>query len=157
MVPLFRKLIAEGADSLPITDARMTRFWITLAQGVDFVLSCLETMHGGEIFVPKIPSMSMIDLAARHGAASCQHKIVGIRPGEKLHEMMITEDDARSTRGAGRPLRHRAGTSPGGIAEPFEGPSARKRVADGFRYSSDTNPEWLKPRRSCRAMLADKD
>ena len=70
VVPLFRKLIAEGADSLPITDARMTRFWITLRQGVDFVLSSLEMMHGGEIFVPKIPTMKITDLARDHGAAA---------------------------------------------------------------------------------------
>ena len=131
----------------------MTRFWITLREGVDFVLSCLEMMRGGEIFVPKIPSMKITDLA-RAMAPDLKHRIVGIRPGEKLHEMMITEDDARSTVELGDRY----------VIEPafawwdratFEGPAA-KRVADDFRYSSDTNPEWLKADQ-LRSMLTDKD
>ncbi len=96
VIPLFQRLIAEGAPDLPVTDARMTRFAITLQQGVDFVLSSLEMMQGGEIFVPKIPSIRITDLA--HAMApALPHRIVGIRPGEKLHEVMITEDDARTT------------------------------------------------------------
>ena len=96
VAPFFQKLAAEGAAELPITDARMTRFWITLPQGVDFVLSSLARMSGGEIFVPKIPSMSTVELA--HAIApGLPHKVVGIRPGEKLHEIMVPEDDARST------------------------------------------------------------
>src|SRR5581483_3875051 len=91
VIPFFRKLIAEGADHLPITDERMTRFWITLQQGVNFVLSTLAEMHGGELMVPRIPSMKMTDLA-RAMAPHLPHKIVGIRPGEKLHEIMVTED-----------------------------------------------------------------
>src|SRR3546814_12154692 len=96
VVASFRKLIADVCDGLPITDADMTRFWITLQQGVVFVLSCLSLMKGGEIFVPKIPSMKINDLA-KHMAPDLPQRIVGIRPGEKIHETLITEDDARST------------------------------------------------------------
>src|SRR5215468_6724818 len=94
VVPFFRKLAADGADSLPITDPRMTRFWITLTQGVNFVLSSMEMMRGGEIFVPKIPSTTIVDLASLLGPQLKQHK-VGVRPGEKLHETMIPADDSR--------------------------------------------------------------
>jgi UDP-N-acetylglucosamine 4,6-dehydratase len=140
VVPLFRDLIAKGADSLPITDERMTRFWITLNQGVQFVLSCLGLTRGGEIFVPKIPSMRMTDLA-KAMAPSLPHKIVGIRPGEKLHEVMVTEDDSRSTveladRYVIEPSFHwwkRRSFADDGAS----------RVADGFRYASDTNTQWL--------------
>ena len=96
VIPFFRKLIDEGADHLPITDERMTRFWITLEQGVNFVLSSLAMARGGEIFVPKIPSMSTIELA-RTMAPNLPTKIIGIRPGEKLHEVMISEDDSLHT------------------------------------------------------------
>jgi len=96
VVPYFEKLVADGADHLPITDDRMTRFWITLRQGVNFVLSSLAMMHGGEVFVPKISSTRIIDLA-HVIAPDLPTKIVGIRPGEKLHEIMTTADDARNT------------------------------------------------------------
>lgn len=96
VVPFFRKLIAEGAKALPITDERMTRFWITLQQGVDFVLKDFARMHGGEIFVPKIPSVRIVDLA-RAMAPQLDHRIVGIRPGEKLHEVMCPADDSHLT------------------------------------------------------------
>src|SRR5215475_3429936 len=140
VVPLFRDLIAKGTDALPITDERMTRFWITLAQGVQFVLSCLGLTRGGEIFVPKIPSMRMVDLA-KAMAPQLPHKVVGIRPGEKLHEVMVTEDDSRSTvelddRYVIEPTFHwwkrRSFAEDGAV-----------RVADGFRYASDTNKQWL--------------
>lgn len=94
VIPFFLKCRERGV--LPITDPRMTRFWITLEQGVQFVLSCLEKMVGGELFVPKLPSMYVMDLA-KAIAPECETKIVGIRPGEKLHELMITKDDARRT------------------------------------------------------------
>jgi UDP-N-acetylglucosamine 4,6-dehydratase len=96
VVPFFRKLIAQGTQHLPITDARMTRFWITLQQGVDFVLKDFARMHGGEIFVPKIPSVRVVDLA-RAMAPDLSHKIIGIRPGEKLHETMCPADDSHLT------------------------------------------------------------
>jgi len=96
VVPFFKKLIAEGTDYLPITHSDMTRFWITLQQGVDFVLKNFERMHGGEIFVPKIPSATITDLA-KSLAPAIPHKVVGIRPGEKLHEIMCPADDSHLT------------------------------------------------------------
>lgn len=93
VVPLFKKLIANGAKELPITDERMTRFWITLEDGVKFVLKNFARMQGGELFIPKIPSMKITDLAATL-APNLPINIIGIRPGEKLHEMMISADDA---------------------------------------------------------------
>ncbi|WP_144186540.1 UDP-N-acetylglucosamine 4,6-dehydratase (inverting) [Elioraea rosea] len=140
VVPLFRRLIAEGADHLPITDPRMTRFWITLAQGVDFVCSSASMMTGGEIFVPKIPSMRITDLASAM-APGLPQKVVGIRPGEKLHEAMITADDARTTLDLGdryviEPAIVMYGRGDfrahGGVPVP-----------EGFRYESDINTDWL--------------
>jgi len=96
VVPFFKKLIREGADQLPITHESMTRFWITLQQGVDFVLKNFERMQGGEIFVPKIPSVRIVDLA-KSMAPELSHNIVGIRPGEKLHEIMCPSDDSHLT------------------------------------------------------------
>jgi UDP-N-acetylglucosamine 4,6-dehydratase len=96
VVPFFKKLIAEGAKEIPITDPRMSRFWISLQDGVNFVLSNFERMHGGEVFVPKIPSMRIIDLAEAM-APGMPLKVIGIRPGEKLHEIMIPSDDSHLT------------------------------------------------------------
>lgn len=138
VVPLFRKLVAEGAGTIPLTDERMTRFWITLPQGVNFVLSSLAMMRGGEIFVPKIPSMKIADVA-RAMAPDLPVRIVGIRPGEKLHETMITEDDARMTRAL--PDRY--------VIEPALSFWSTDQYADGeplpegFSYASNTNTEWL--------------
>jgi len=98
VVPFFRKLVEEGADHLPVTHEDMTRFWITLQQGVDFVLDNFRRMHGGEIFVPRIPSVRIMDLA-QSMAPELPVKIVGIRPGEKLHEIMCPSDDAHLTLG----------------------------------------------------------
>jgi UDP-N-acetylglucosamine 4,6-dehydratase/5-epimerase len=96
VVPFFEKLMNEGAASLPITDPRMTRFWISLQQGVDFVLKNFQRMHGGEIFVPKIPSVRVVDLATAMAPKLEQH-VIGIRPGEKLHEIMCPADDSHLT------------------------------------------------------------
>lgn len=96
VVPFFKKQIEGGCDHLPITDAGMTRFWITLQQGVDFVLKNFMRMHGGEIFVPKIPSVRVVDLA-KALAPNLPQRIVGIRPGEKLHEVMCPADDSHLT------------------------------------------------------------
>ena len=143
VAPLFRRLAAEGAADLPITDERMTRFWITLEQGVNFVLSSLEMMKGSEIFVPKIPSTRTSDLASAV-APSLPHRVVGIRPGEKLHEVMVPEDDARST----VELADRYVILPSGHgprrAEYLE--AGGLPVADGFSYASDKNPEPLDAR-----------
>ncbi len=140
VVPFFQKLIAEGAKTLPITDLRMTRFLVTLDQGVAFVLSCFSMMRGGEIFIPKIPSMKMVDMATAL-APDLSHEVVGIRPGEKLHEVMITEDDAVTT----------VELSDRYVIEPaihlWDGESSvsdgSKPVAEGFRYASNTNEDWL--------------
>jgi UDP-N-acetylglucosamine 4,6-dehydratase len=137
VAPLFQRLIARGATELPITDPRMTRFWITLNEGVDFVLSSLSMMHGGEIFVPKIPSMKMTDLAAAM-APQLGVKVVGIRPGEKLHEMMISADDARNTVDLG----DRYAIEPA-FVEYTRAPLIGGRLADEFNYASDTNSDWL--------------
>ena len=140
VVPLFRRLIEQKADHLPITDPRMTRFWITLQQGVNFVLSCMQIMKGGEIFVPKIPSMKIVDLA-RAMAPDLPHEVVGIRPGEKLHEVMVTEDDARYTYDHGdRYVIRPAFTF--SIDKKYSNGNA-KPVPEGFRYASETNPQWL--------------
>ena len=139
VIPFFQKLIEQGATELPITDDRMTRFWITLDQGVNFVLSSLEMMKGGEIFVPRIPSMKITDLATAM-APELKQKIVGIRPGEKLHEIMVPLDDGRST----LKLADRYIIEP---AFTFWNREAYKRqsepAGENFHYSSDTNDEWL--------------
>jgi len=153
VVPFFRQLIDEGANSLPITDERMTRFWITLDQGVQFVMSSFGIMHGGEVFVPKIPSMKVVDLA--HAMApKLPHEVVGIRPGEKLHEVMVPEDDSRNT----IELKDRY------VIEPAFAWWSRDvylvngggPVEEGFRYSSDNNTEWLEINR-LQEMIAESD
>src|SRR5207253_1268976 len=96
VVPFFRKQIANGSDHLPITDPAMTRFWITVQQGVEFVLRNFARMHGGEIFVPKIPSLKVVDLATAM-APHLPQRVVGVRPGEKLHEVMCPADDSHLT------------------------------------------------------------
>jgi UDP-N-acetylglucosamine 4,6-dehydratase len=148
VAPLFQRLIANGATELPITDPRMTRFWITLNQGVDFVLSSLSVMRGGEIFVPKIPSMKMIDLAAAM-APKAAIKVVGIRPGEKLHEIMISADDARSTVDLG----DRYAIEPA-FVEYTRAPLPGSRLPEEFSYASNTNDEWLSPE-GLIALLGD--
>ena len=136
VVPFFKKIRTTGV--LPITDERMTRFWITLEQGVQFVLDNLERMHGGEIFVPKIPSMRVVDLA-KAIAPECDIEIVGIRPGEKLHEAMIMEDDAR----------HTVEYDSYYVIQPEFPFWSSKFAEDGknlpgeFEYTSNTNVDWL--------------
>jgi UDP-N-acetylglucosamine 4,6-dehydratase len=140
VIPLFRRLVAEGASELPITDERMTRFLITLQQGVNFVLSSMSLMRGGEIFVPKIPSMKMTDLAMAIGP-KLKTKVVGIRPGEKLHEVMITEEDAWTT----YELPDRYVIEPSHIHWEAKRPAIpdAKLVTEGFRYDSRNNSEWM--------------
>jgi UDP-N-acetylglucosamine 4,6-dehydratase len=140
VVPFFRKLVADGADHLPITDPRMTRFWITLTQGVNFVLSSMEMMRGGEIYVPKIASTTVTDLATLISPKTRQ-KIVGIRPGEKLHETMIPADDSHWT----VDMQDRFVILASFATQAREAYLARGAVPvpEGFSYSSDTNPEAL--------------
>lgn len=151
VMPLFQRLINEKADSLPITDPRMTRFWITLTQGVNLVLSSMELTQGGEIFVPKIPSMSTSELA-RCMAPHLPQKVIGIRPGEKLHEIMVPADDSRQT----LEMNDRYVIIPAYLPASREAYLQRgaKPVAEGFAYSSDANEERLDAR-GLQAMLSD--
>jgi len=150
VAPFFQRLVAEGATSLPITDVRMTRFWITLSQGVNFVLSSLAMMKGAEIFVPKIPSMPTVELA-RAIAPDLPHHIVGIRPGEKLHEIMVPEDDSRSA----VELDDRFVILPSHDTRRMAAYLADGAMAlpEGFAYSSDTNTERMDAD-ALRAILA---
>ena len=137
VVPVFLKQRESGR--VTVTDDRMTRFWLSLEQGVHFVISCIEQMHGGEVFVPKIPSMKVSDLA-RAIAPKARIEVIGIRPGEKLHEVLISEDEARTT----VELDDRYVVLP---AEAMwfvhDWKSQGQPVADGFRYASNTNTQWL--------------
>ena len=144
VIPLFKAQAETGV--LTITDERMTRFWITLDQAVDFVLGCLATMGGGEVFVPKIPSMR-VDRHRGGDRARCERRVIGIRPGEKLHEVLVTEDESRHSFELRRPLRDPPGVRACGSC-------ARSRAAPawrtGFRYSSETNEAWLDVERAAR-------
>ncbi|TLD79800.1 UDP-N-acetylglucosamine 4,6-dehydratase (inverting) [Helicobacter sp. MIT 05-5293] len=144
VIPFFKKLISEGAKELPITDERMSRFFITLQSGVRFVLDSLERMHGGEIFIPKIPSVKIVDLA-RSLAPQLPLKVIGIRPGEKLHEVMVPKDDSHlcvefehffiimPTINFQTPIDYH---------QTLRGEQG-KPVSSGFEYSSDKNEWWL--------------
>lgn len=145
VISFWSKLLQEGATSLPITDPRMTRFWITLEQSVDFVMSCLEQARGGEIFIPKIPSMKIVDLAEAI-APGMPHVVTGIREGEKLHELMTTVEDARHTLefeshyviipeiySDKREL----------LQKKFFKSEEAKKVSENFVYASNTNSTWL--------------
>lgn len=138
VIPLFEKQRNDGV--ITVTDPRMTRFWLTLEQGVRFVIRCLAEMKGGEVFVPKIPSMRVTGVAETV-APGCKIRYVGIRPGEKLHEVLISEDEARDTVSLEgmfvvKPPR------PWYFGDCW---TAGERLPDGFRYSSETNTEWLQP------------
>jgi UDP-N-acetylglucosamine 4,6-dehydratase len=137
VVPLFLKQRASG--KVTITDDRMTRFWLSLEQGVYFVINCIEQMEGGEVFVPKIPSTTIVDLA-KAIAPEAEIDIIGIRPGEKLHEVLISEDEARTTVEMERMF----------VVQPAEAlwfgyqwQAKGRLLTDGYRYSSDNNTEWL--------------
>ena len=144
VVPFFQKLIGEKIKELPITDERMTRFWITLQQGVDFVLKSFERMQGGEIFVPKIPSMKIVDLATTM-APDLPIKIIGVRAGEKLHEVMCPGDNYHLTLDFSDhyvimptiEYPHRVDYSCNCLGE------NGVPVPDGFQYSSDLNTDWI--------------
>lgn len=136
VVPIFME--QRKCGKITITDPRMTRFWITLDQGVRFVARCIEQMHGGEIFVPKIPSMKLLDMALAV-APDCQIDSIGIRPGEKLHEVLVSEDEARNAVEAEDMF----------VVQPMhswwkkENWQNTRRLPDGFRYASDNNSQWL--------------
>ena len=146
VIPLFQRLATEG-KALPITDSRMTRFWITLPQAVEFVVDSFDQMRGGELYVPRIPSMRIMDLveAVAPGAATTE---IGIRPGEKLHEEMIASDDSyRTVR-----LEDRYVVQPT-VLEWWFAPPEGQAVEPGFSYRSDTNDQWLSPD-DLRRMIA---
>jgi len=137
VIPIFIKQRQNG--KLTITDMRMTRFWLTLEQGVRFVIRCSEQMYGGEVFVPKIPSTKIIDLA-KVVAPQAEIEVIGIRPGEKLHEVLINEDEARST----TELDDMFVVQP--TAALWFGREWQKEgrpLPDGYRYTSESNPQWL--------------
>ncbi len=137
VIPIFIQQRHNG--KLTITDARMTRFWLTLEQGVRFVIRCIGEMHGGEVFVPKIPSTRIIDLA-RVIAPQAELEVIGIRPGEKLHEVLIHEDEARST----VELDDMFVVQPtAALWFGHDWSEKGQPLPDGFRYGSDTNPDWL--------------
>jgi len=145
VIPFFKEQRAKGV--LTITDERMTRFWMTVEKGVNFVLRSLKLTRGGEIFIPKMPSMRITDLAEAV-APGCRHKVIGIRPGEKLHEVLIPEDESHNTVEVKDMYI---------ILTPFQtrdNYKSCKRVKDGFRYSSDTNKEWFKAK-DLRKLIAD--
>ncbi|MDD5680786.1 MAG: UDP-N-acetylglucosamine 4,6-dehydratase (inverting) [Candidatus Omnitrophica bacterium] len=140
VIEFFLKLKQAGVKDFPITDERMTRFWMTLEQSVELVISALEETGGGEIFVPRIPSMKLVDLA-KAIEPQCRFKIIGIRPGEKMHELLIAEDDARRVKIFNGMYVI--------LPQFFESRDVHKKYAkcksvpEGFRYGSDNNAEWL--------------
>jgi UDP-N-acetylglucosamine 4,6-dehydratase len=140
VIPFFQQMRSTGV--LPLTDPKMTRFWITLEQAVKFVVRNLERMEGGEIFVPKIPSMKIVDLA-RAIAPECRLDIIGVRPGEKLHETMVPEDDARNTFEYEDYFVIHAQDANGNGHTNGNGDGNGAKCPEGFRYSSDTNSRWL--------------
>jgi UDP-N-acetylglucosamine 4,6-dehydratase len=148
VIPFFQKLAAEGKP-LPITDSRMTRFWITLPQAVEFVVNSFDMMEGGELYVPRIPSMRVTDLAQAVAPGSPTFDI-GIRPGEKLHEEMISRDDGRRT----LRLADRFVVMPAVAGWGYTPPSTGEPVPEGFAFQSDTNDMWLTVD-DLRQMIAD--
>ena len=136
VVPLFAHQRQSGV--VTVTDRRMTRFWITLEQGVRFVLRSIEQMHGGEVFVPKIPSMNIMDLATAL-APDCRVEEVGIRPGEKLHELLVSEDEARQS----VELDDMFVVKPAHSWWSEDRWTTGKTLEDGFTYASNNNPDWL--------------
>jgi UDP-N-acetylglucosamine 4,6-dehydratase/5-epimerase len=136
VIPVFLEQRKRGR--ITVTDPRMTRFFLTPDQAVQFVVRCLEQMHGGEIFVPKIPSMRLVELA-KAVAPGCEMEYVGIRPGEKLHEVLVSEDEARST----LDLDDMFVIQPSHSWWRRENWNGGRLLPDGFRYTSDVNPAWL--------------
>lgn len=152
VIPLFSKLKGQGVREIPITDKRMTRFWITLEQGVDLVLKALEESEGGEVFVPKIPSMKIVDVA-RAIHPECTFRIVGIRPGEKIHEILISEDEVRATKVLDGIYVILPQFFDKKVQEKYRNcPS----VPEDFVYRSDTNDRWVSAE-DLAAMMNQKE
>lgn len=144
IIPLWKKAAEESQGKLKITDERMTRFWIPLSEAVQLVVDCLKEMRGGEIFIPKIPSFKIVDLAEIM-APGRGFEIIGIREGEKLHELMVGTDDARHTLDFGRrfAIIPEHITHDPSLLKRFLGERKASFVPEGFSYTSDNNPEWL--------------
>ena len=138
VIPVFVEQRRNGR--ITITDPAMTRFWITLEQGVRFVVGCIEEMHGGEIFVPKLPSMTILELS-RTVAPDCEVDVIGSRPGEKTHEILVSEDEARHT----LELDDKFVIQPLGPERASKRWTGSRPLRPGFRYASDTNPQQLTP------------
>jgi UDP-N-acetylglucosamine 4,6-dehydratase/5-epimerase len=151
LVPLLIKNRCKG--KIPITDVRMTRFWLSVNQAVQFVITCIDMMQGGEIFVPKIPSMRIVDLA-KAIAPQCEQEIVGIRPGEKLHETLLTEDESWQT--VEFKTYYVVKPPPFISLKKIDYLKAGTSVKEGFRYSSDTNTEWLTDKQLLK-MVTEED
>jgi FlaA1/EpsC-like NDP-sugar epimerase len=136
VVPLFEEQKKKG--EITITDENMTRFWITLEQGIRFVIKCIESMKGGEIFIPKIPSMRIVDLAETI-APNAKKRIIGVRPGEKLHEILLTKEETQHAKEFDKYF----------VIEPefpfwnINNFKENKRLSDGFEYTSNTNDKWI--------------
>jgi UDP-N-acetylglucosamine 4,6-dehydratase/5-epimerase len=154
VVSLFLDLKKQGIKEFPITDERMTRFWITLEQEVEFVIKCVDLMKGGEVFIPRVPSMKITDLALSVDP-SCRYKKIGIRPGEKINEILITEEESRRA-SEFKDLFVIESDNPFWKMGHIEG---GKPVAEGFRYTSNENPEWLtrKDMEKLLGGIVDKD
>ncbi len=148
VIPLFRKLAAEG-KSLPITDKQMTRFWISLEQAVKFVVESFELMQGGELFVPRIPSMRIVDLAEAIAPGSPMHE-TGVRPGEKLHEEMISQEEGSRA----LLLNDRYVLQPAIASWGYHPPAGGVPVPAQFSYRSDTNDLWYTTD-DLQAMIGD--
>ena len=147
VIPVFKRQRETG--KITVTDRRMTRFWITLQQGVDFIIRCVETMQGGEVFVPKIPSMNIMDLVEAV-ASGCEIEFTGIRPGEKLHEVLISQDESRYT----LELDDMFVIQPRHPWWNEENWQEARPLPDGFKLSSDSNPRWLSVE-ELRAMVEE--
>ena len=140
IVPMIRRLVSEGCDHLPLTDERMTRFWITLDQGIDFVLSSAAIMRGGEIFVPKVPSMTIVGMMEAL-APGMPRRVIGIRPGEKLHELLISEDDTAAV--LSHADRYIVCPSQNPAVQVAHESNGASEMPQDFRYASNLNEEWL--------------
>jgi|SRR5579863_3872224 UDP-N-acetylglucosamine 4,6-dehydratase len=145
VIPVFLEQRKRG--KITVTDPRMTRFWLTLEQGVRFVVRCIEQMHGGEIFVPKIPSMKLVEMA-KAVAPGCEVESIGIRPGEKLHEVLVSEDEARNTVEMDDMYVIQP-AHPWWSSKKWE---QARPLPDGFRYASDSNSSWLTAEELCELI-----
>ncbi len=144
IIPLWLKMVAKGKKSLPVTDPRMTRFWITLDEAVNFVIECAQVSQGGEVFVPKLPSVRIVDIAEAIAPGE-PIEVLGVREGEKIHELMVSMDDSRHTLDFGNyfiivpefTFQDKA------LLNRFLGERKHATLSEGFVYSSDNNPQWL--------------